>query len=367
MGEPKLRFAVVGLGHFAQVAVMPAIARQSRARLTALVSGDAEKLAVLGDRYGVEHRVSYDDYDALLESGNVDAVYLATPNDTHADFCIRAAERGVHVLCEKPMAPTSAECEAMISVCDEHDVRLMIGYRLHFEAANLTAIEALEHGEIGDVRFFNSVFTLQVRPGNVRIQNRPGAGPLYDIGIYCINAARYLFRDEPTEVCATMAASADPRFSHSEEMVAATLRFPGGRLANFVASFGAASSEQYQVFGTEGIMRTDSIYEYAKDIELSIERSGEVRRHVFKKRDQIAGELEHFISCVEQGTSPEPSGLEGLLDVRAIEAIRKSATEGRTVAIPPAPAHERPSLALARYVPHQSAPRTLLVKSGSVD
>src|SRR5436305_2738368 len=188
----RLRMAVIGQGHFAQVAVLPAIEQLDDVELTALVSGSPHKLEELGERYGVRTLCDYDDLDSLLGGGRIDAVYIAVPNDMHAHMTMIAARHGVHVMCEKPMAPTEAECMQMIRACDARGVKLMIAYRLHFESANLCAIEIARGGELGDPRIFSSVFSLQVREGNTRVQPRRGAGPLYDLGVYCVNAARYL-------------------------------------------------------------------------------------------------------------------------------------------------------------------------------
>ncbi len=362
-----VRFAVVGLGHFAQVAVLPAMKRLKDVELAALVSGDPEKRAVLGDQYSVERRCDYGELEALLQSKAIDAGYIATPNDTHAEYCMRAARHGVHVLCEKPMAPTSSECEAMIDVAEAHDVRLMIAYRLHFESGNLSAIAALEAGKIGEPRIFNSVFTLQVRPDNTRVQKRAGAGPLYDIGTYCINAARSLFRAEPLEVMAQMARRPDdPRFRHTEETVAATMRFSDERLASFVVGFGSYATAEYKVIGTEGGLTVDCAYEYVDDITLTIRSHGETSRQTFQKRDQIAAEISYFADCVRNGIEPEPSGYEGLADVRVIEAIQASAASGEGVAVDPVLQQSRPDLGQALRVPPHGKPRTVHVHSGSL-
>jgi glucose-fructose oxidoreductase len=333
----KLRVAVVGLGHFAQAAVLPALQRSRNAELVAMVSGDPDKLRVLGDRYRVapDARIGYAHLDRLLERDGVDAVYVALPNDLHADAVIRAAGHGCHVICEKPLAPSVEECEAMIDACEGAGVRLMVAYRLHFEAANLTAVDTVTRGELGEPRIFDSVFTMQVREGNVRVQPRPGAGPLFDLGVYCVNAARYLFRDEPVEVQAmALRHRGDPRFQHVEETIAATLRFPGDRVASFVASFGAADRARYEVIGTEGSLALENAYEYAADVmSLEVERGARKRTRRFRKRDQIAAEIEYFARCVRDGIDPEPSGREGLIDVRIMLAIAEAARGGRTVTL----------------------------------
>ena len=132
----------------------------------------------------------------------MDAVYIALPNSMHAEYTIRAARAGVHVLCEKPMAVTVDECRRMIAACRKADVKLMIAYRLHFETLNLSAIDLARRGRLGELKFFNSSFSMTVRRGDIRTKRAYGGGTLYDIGVYCINAARNLFRAEPTEVSA---------------------------------------------------------------------------------------------------------------------------------------------------------------------
>src|SRR5262245_44231498 len=167
----KVRYAVVGLGHIAQVAVLPAFAHARRnSVLVALVSDDAKKLAKLAKQYGVEIRRSYEEYGELLRSGEVDAVYIALPNDMHRDYSVRAAEAGVHVLCEKPLATNTDDCVAMIAAAEENGVRLMTAYRLHFERANMKAVDMVKKGRLGDPRYYHSMFSMQVRdPKNIRL------------------------------------------------------------------------------------------------------------------------------------------------------------------------------------------------------
>jgi predicted dehydrogenase len=171
----------------------------------------------------------------------VDAVYIALPISMHAEYTIRAAKAGVHVLCEKPMAVTADECEAMIDACEKHRVKLMIAYRLHFEEINLKAVELVRRGRIGEPKFFNSSFSMTVKGGDIRTRKDMGGGALYDIGVYCINAARCLFRAEPQEVMAISVNSGAAKLSEIDESTGALLRFldtdGGERVAAFVTSF----------------------------------------------------------------------------------------------------------------------------------
>jgi predicted dehydrogenase len=342
----KVRFAVVGLGYISQAAVLPAFAHARRdCELAALVSGDGTKLARLARRYGVRHTATYDAYDRLLASGEVDAVYIALPNSLHADFTIRAARAGVHVLCEKPMAVTVREGEAMIRAAARYDVRLMIAYRLHFERGNLEAVRIVQSGQLGEPRQFHSLFAMQVKDGNTRLRAALGGGPLADIGIYCINAARSLFRSEPVQATACHVAGDDPRFREVEEAVGAVLRFPGDRLATFSCSFGSAGASRYTVLGTKGSLRLDPAYAHAEGITHHLERGEKTRTRTFPKRDQFAPELIYFARCVRERRDPQPSGREGLADLRVIEAIRRSARTGRAGRIPPYEPGPRPDLA----------------------
>ncbi len=352
----SLRIAVVGLGHFAQSAVIPAIEQLADVELTALVSGSPHKLDELCARYSVQTRCSYDRLDALLASGKVDAVYIAVPNDLHAELTVMAARHGIHVMCEKPMAPTEAECMQMIRACEQRHVKLMIAYRLHFECANLVAVELARGGEIGEPRMFSSVFSMQVRGGNVRTQPRRGAGPLYDIGTYCLNAARYLFRSEPIEVFAMKLAGRDPRFAAIDEAFAVTLRFPQDRVAQFTCSFGAHDRAHYQVVGTDGFLTLENAYGYSSEMTLHVEGKHGHQTRTFTKRDQIAAEIEYFARCIREDLTPEPSGWEGIADVRILQAIQHSARFGRAVPVEPIPRPQRPDLAQEIRMPAHEVP-----------
>ena len=365
----KIRYAVVGLGHIAQVAVLPAFAHaRSNSQLTALVSDDPQKLKSLGRRYRVDQLFSYDEYGDCLRSGFVDAVYIALPNHLHAKYTIAAAKAGIHILCEKPMAVTEKECWAMIGAAEIAGVKLMIAYRLHFEDANMTAVKLLRSGKLGDPRFFVSSFSMQVRPDNIRTDKEKGGGTLYDIGIYCINAARYLFGAEPMEVFAFSSASKkDERFKEIDEMTSAILRFPDGRLAEFTSSFGAADVASYRVVGTKGDLRLDKAYEYVYPIDLHVTIKGKTRKQTFRKRDQFAPELEYFSNCILNDLTPEPSGREGVADVRIIEAIYRSANRNRAVKIAPLQQTQRPTMRQTKQKPAVDKPPPLVhAESGAL-
>jgi glucose-fructose oxidoreductase len=360
----RVRYAVVGLGHIAQVAVLPAFAHANRnSKLVTVVTNDRTKGQEIAQKYKLDQTYTYSEYERCLEE--VDAVYVALPNSMHAEYTIRAAKAGVHVLCEKPMAVTVDECQRMIRACAANRVKLMIAYRLHFEEINLKAIDLIRQGRIGDPKFFNSSFSMTVRPGNIRTQSELGGGTLYDIGLYCINAARYLFRSEPTEVLAMSASSGSKKLSEIDESSAALLRFNQERLAAFVTSFNASDVSSYRIVGTKGQIRVDPAYEYAEGLQYELTVNGKKTRKKIGKRDQFAPELLYFSDCILKDRKPEPSGEEGLQDVRIIQALYRSAKTGRAVRIPSFSDHKRPTAAQKIRRPGIRKPRLVKAVSAS--
>jgi predicted dehydrogenase len=362
--ERQVGYAVVGLGHFAQDAILPAFEHAENSRLVALVSGDPEKARELGERHGVPV-FGYERYEECLALPEVEAVYIALPNSLHAEYAVRAAKGGVHVLCEKPLATSEAECREMIRECQESDVRLMTAYRLHFEQANLTAVEAVREGKIGDPRVFTSTFSFQVNAPNIRVERDKGGGVLWDIGVYCVNAARYLFRAEPVEVFAFCDKGKDPRFAEVEEAASVVMRFPEGKLAAFNVSFGAEAVATYQLLGTEGMLKVDNAYEYKGDIRWELTSEGKTRKGKVPARDQIAPELLEFSDCVLEGSDPEPDGWEGLADVRIIAALYESARLGQPVKLEPFEKPRRPTKEQEERRPPSETPEYVNVESPS--
>lgn len=360
-----VRYAVIGLGHISQAAVLPAFAHASEnSKLAVMFSNDPAKRKKLGRKYKVP-ALPYGEFERVLAGGEVDAVYIALPNNLHAEFTERAARHGVHVLCEKPMATTEAECESMIRACAENNVKLMIAYRLHFEEANLKAIEIVQSGEIGEPKLFTGIFSFQVGQANIRLEKELGGGPLYDIGVYCINAARYLFRDEPTEVFAFATSGTDPRFAEIHEAYTALLRFPGDRLASFATSFGAASVSNYQIVGTKGDLRLSPAYNYKEALRHELTVTGKTKRTTFPRRDQFAAEIARFSQCILEDRAADPSGDEGLADVRIINAIDHSVRTGAPVKLAPYIVRRRPGTEQPPRLP--PAQETGLVHAASPD
>jgi predicted dehydrogenase len=358
----KIRWAVIGQGHFAQTSILPAFAHaRENSELVAIFSGDEQKRKQLARRHHAEFALPYQELEDFLRSGEVQAVYVAVPNHLHREMTLQAARAGVHVLCEKPMAVTARECRDMIAACDDSGVKLMVAYRLHLDRANLTAVDEIRRGRLGEPRYFSSMFSFQLDDDNIRgLATELGGGPLYDIGIYCINAARYLFRSEPVEISAITATGPDdPRFTETEEQVSAVLHFPGERLASFTASFGASSASSYSVVGSEGSLHFESPYQHSGKRELRLRTRRGERRRIFPAGDQVAPELVYFADCILRDRTPEPSGWEGLHDVAIIEAILDSARTGRRISINLEQRRQRPTRSQAIDKPPVREPTPL--------
>ena len=337
----KIRYAIVGAGWISQEAFMPAVDQTGNSQMTAIVTGNADNARKLADFYGIEHVYNYRQYDEALASGHFDAVYIGLPNSLHADYAIRAANRGIHALVEKPLAVSIAECEAMIDAAKSSGTKLMTAYRLHCEPGTVRAIELVSEGAIGQPRLFSSVFSFQSDPGNHRLKREHWGGPLQDIGVYCLNAARHLFRAEPYEVIAMKSHGSDPRFSEVEETLTATLRFPEDAQATFTVSFNGPEIDMYRIVGTEGEIEMSPGYVFPEHTRMVMRRGLESTETAFQDIDHFGAQTAYFSDCILTGEDPEPDGEEGLADVRALLAIEEAARSGtvQSISSPPRPVH----------------------------
>jgi glucose-fructose oxidoreductase len=316
------------------MAVLPAFAHARRnSRLHALVSGDPVKLGELGEKYGVGVRGGYDEFEACLR--DVDAVYICTPNSEHADLAVRAAHAGVHVLCEKPLAVTDEECDRIIRACREANVKLMTAYRLHLEPLYLEMVDLVRRGDIGEPRFFSSSFSMHAARGGIRTQSRTGGGTLYDLGVYCINAARAFLDGEPTQVFAYSIRGERSGMPEVDDTTSAILHFEGDRLATFTTSFDAGDTSDFRVVGTKGDLHAQPAYEYAEPLAYTLTIGERTTKKRGRKRDQFAAEILYFSDCIRRNRVPEPSGEEGAWEVRIVDALYESARRGEPISLRP--------------------------------
>jgi predicted dehydrogenase len=334
----RVGYAVVGLGGISQRAVLPAFRHSKKAKLIAVVSGDLRKAKRLAVKFGAGACYTYDEYAQCLTNPEVEAVFIATSNGTHAEYAVRAAEAGRHVLCEKPMAATVEQCLAMNQASRKNHVRLMIAYRKYFEPASLALRRLLSSGKMGRLKIIHTAFTISIPPSRKAPGwhfdlEAAGGGSLVDLGVYCINTVRWLTRQEPDEANA-YAWSSDPvRYNRVEESICFQLKFPDGLLVQGSSSFGAAQANFLKVFGEKGWAALDPAFAYDEERRLF----GKVEGRWFEKRfrimDEFALELDSFVDSIRLRREPEPTGQEGLRDLVIMQAIYRAAREARWVKI----------------------------------
>src|SRR5688572_473504 len=268
----------------------------------------------------------------------------------HRDFALRALNANVHVLCEKPLATTVADARELTRAAERSGNQFMVAYRLHFDPATLTAIDLARQNKAGDLRIFASVFSSPVARGDIRLE-RKGRGGLFDLGIYCVNAARMVFRSEPTEVMAMHAGLGAGRFREVPEMTAALLRYPGERVAMFVCSLNAFRGSSWSAVTTKRLVRMDPAYTYHDPLVVQLHTNHVSRTRRYGVHDQFAAELNHFVTRIRSGRKTEPSVREGEADIHILDAIDRSARIGRKVRLRALPRDAAPTRQQARSHP----------------
>lgn len=327
--ERKTGYAVIGLGRIASH-FMPATRSTSNSKVTALVSGHRDKALRIAAEYGVPESsiYSYENFDSIASNTAVDAVYVALPNSMHAEYTARAAKAGKHVLCEKPMATSVAECEQMIAACKTAGVKLMIAYRCQYEPIHLKAVSLIRSGALGQVQGIESAFGFDIAPGEWRLDKKmAGGGPLMDVGIYALNATRYLTGEEPESFSAyTSVIDHDGRFKEVEENVSWTVRFPSGIVAACNTTYGANMTGFFKVHGSKGSVEIDPAFNY-DGVHLRAEYPGTKLDLLSSSHDpyQFQAEADHFSHCVQNNLEPKTPGEEGLRDLRYITEIYRAA------------------------------------------
>ena len=345
----RIGFAVVGLGTLALDQILPAFARSKDCRVTALVSGDPSKARKIAAQYGIPDRCLYDykTYDQLAQNPDVQVIYIVLPNSMHAEFTLRGAKAGKHILCEKPMATSVKDCERMIAACKAANVKLMIAYRQQYEPMNRQIIKMVKQGKLGTIKSFVATNGQNQGDPSQWRQNLAlaGGGCLPDVGIYCFNAARFLTGEEPSEVVAfTTQPKDDPRFREVEETCGFTLRFPSGLLATCSTGYGVHRSQFLRLEGDKSWAELDPAFGYT-GLKLKTNTTEEghnvLSEPSIEEKDQFALEMDHMASCVRQNIQPHTPGEEGLHDQRITDAIYEAARTGKSVRIAPPPAPTR--------------------------
>ena len=320
---------LIGLGRIADH-FMRGVLNSTNSQITALVSGHRDKADRIAAQYNVPANsiYNYENFDQIANNPAVDAVYVALPNSMHAEYTIRAAKAGKHVLCEKPMCLNVAEAEQMIAACKTANVKLMIAYRCHYEPTNLRAIQLIRSGALGQVQAIDSPFGFNISPGEWRLSKKmAGGGPLFDVGIYSLNASRYLTGEEPEHISAYASViDHDGRFNEVEENVAWTMRFPSGIVASCTTTYGANMPGYFRVYGSKGWLQVDDAFAY-EGLRLTADYQGTQIDELNPARDpsHFVAEADHFSHCVQNNLEPQSPGEEGLRDMRYITQIYRSA------------------------------------------
>jgi predicted dehydrogenase len=333
-GTKPLGYAVVGIGNLAKGEILPAFARTKSSRLTALVSGHPAKARHYARLYNVPERniYNYQNYEQMGSNPEIDVVYVVLPNSMHAEYTIRAARVGKHVLSEKPMATSVKDAEEMVAACRQQQRRLMVAYRLHYERYNLAAMRACREKQLGQLKMIDAEFSFVIGdPTQWRLKHAmAGGGALMDIGIYCLQAARYLTGEEPVSVVAQTWSSDPVKFKEVEENISFVLKFPSGVIANCYSSYGIDGVDRYRAGGTEGWLEMEPAYVYS-DLVQRTYRGGQFTVTPPSTWDQFAAEMDAFSEAIEQNRDVATPGEEGVRDMKIMMACYESAREGKAV------------------------------------
>ncbi len=331
----KMGYAIVGLGELAIHQILPAFAECDKSKPVAFVSGHPEKAHQLALRYNIDPKniYNYENYDSIKDNPDVDVIYIVLPNSMHAEYTIRGLQAGKHVLCEKPMATTPAECQAMIDAGRKANRKLMIAYRCRYEPFNQAMIRMAHNQELGPVKIIHgdAGFNI-VDPNQWRLKKAmSGGGSLMDIGIYALNAARYIAGEEPTAVNAMWYSTpGDVRFKEVEETINFQLRFPSGILANCTSDYSSAYRSSFRAIATQGYFELDPAMSYT-GLRLRVNRGDDLEEVMLNPVNHFAAEMEHMSTCVMEDKTPLTPGEEGLHDLTVMMAIYQACQSGSTI------------------------------------
>ena len=314
-------WGVLGPGFIATRAVIPAMQQAPTSRVLAVASNNEERARVAALRFGIDR--AYHGYQAVLDDPDVDAVYIALPNHLHREWTIRAALAGKHVLCEKPLAMTAAECDEMIAACRQANVLLMeaVMYRFHPRMVHLK--QMLVDGELGDIRFVHAAFSFPFdAPGNYRGYAHFGGGALLDVGSYCVNAARWLIGSEPDSAQSTISYSHEA----TDISTSAVLRFGEDVFAHIQCSFAAAEHQTIEVVGTAGAVTAPLAFTAWRDdtTTLMLQRGAVFEQRAFAPADPYQLMVEHFATRVIEGSQSLYSAEDGRATLRVLDMLRGS-------------------------------------------
>ena len=319
----KLGVALVGLGSLSTNQIAPSFLKSANCKLAAIVTGSPEKEKVWADKHGIgrDHIYNYSSFDKIASDDSVDLVYVVLPNSMHAEYTIRAAKAGKHVLCEKPMANSAVDCRDMISACQAANRKLAIGYRCQYEPHHLKCVDLARKKELGAIKMIEAGFAFKIGdPKQWRLNKKlAGGGALMDVGVYALQACRYLTGEEPSVITAQETKTDATKFAQVDESITWLMQFPSGVLAYCSTSYNFNGLNRFNAFTENGFIRMDPAFSYnGNRMETS---QGRIELDV---PDQFATEMDEFAKCILENRPSKVSGEEGLKDLLAVEAIYKS-------------------------------------------
>ena len=326
----KLGFALCGLGSLSTHQIAPALRKTRNCRLTGIITDTPAK----ADRWKSEYNIpaknvyTYDTMERMADNPDIDVVYIVTPNALHLDNALAAAKAGKHVFCEKPMEISVERCQKMIDALEAANRRLGVAYRCQFEPHHLECMRLAREKEFGALKVIDAYFGFNIEPSAWRLKRAlSGGGPLMDVGIYALQATRYLTGEEPVWVSALTTQGDSGRFSEVEESVLWEAKFPSGAVSHCGASYNAAPSGYFRAIAEHGWFELDPAFNY-QGIQ---GRRSDGKPLAFPDTDHFAVEMDDFAQCILEGKPSRVSGEEGLRDVRIMMAIYESARTGKRV------------------------------------
>lgn len=327
-----LRIALMGLGGYAK-RIAESVQHCSRVKITGLISGTPEKLKSWAATYKVPEKncYNYQNFDAVKNNSDIDAIYVITPNSLHHQQTIRAAQAGKHVICEKPMAISVKEGEEMIAVCKKQGVKLLIGYRMHFEPATLEIIRMRNSGEMGAIKFFQGLSGFRIGDPTQWRLNRSlaGGGALMDIGIYAVNGCRYMVGEEPVWVTAQETKTDPVKFRPGvDETITFQFGFKSGATASCLSTYNMGFLDRFFLSGEQGFAELQPAIGYGpikgRTNKGPIEPSTQIQQTI---------QMDEMAAIILDGKKPVVAvdGEEGLRDMKILEAIYKAAASGKKI------------------------------------
>jgi len=329
---PVLRVAIMGLGSYA-TRVAEAMQFSKRAKLVGVISGTPSKIKDWQKKYGIAEKncYNYENYDRLNENKDIDAVYIITPNALHRSQCIRVAQAGKHVICEKPMAINASEGKDMVDACKKANVKLLIGYRMHFEAKTLEIIRMRNAGAFGKVLFFQGLCGFKIGDPNQWRMNKQlsGGGSMMDIGIYAVNGSRYMIGEEPLWVTAQETKTDPVKFKEGiDETIQFQFGFPGGAVASCLSTYSMNNLDRFFLNGEKGFAEMQPSTGYGPILGRT--HQGELTHpHIVHQ----AVQMDEMSDIILQNKKPivPVDGEEGLKDMKIIDAIYLAAKTGKKI------------------------------------